>query len=163
MGSRGPVQKPHSRRRNRPPGIALARSSGQEPPACPKGLLKVTRDSWAAYWQSDVAQVAQPVHLPIIRRLFLRYDGRERAHREVRRTGMLTTGSTGQDVQNPLLSYIDACDRAIQGMEDRLGLSPGAMLRMGNAFSGIRKSLDERNAAILIDEDEEDPRLKAIR
>lgn len=159
MGSRGPQPKPAAKRqrRNRKPELSVVPAS--ENPKPPKRLLKTTRDRWVTYWESDLAKVAQPAHLPIIERLFIRYDERERAYRLVRTEGRLCRGSQGQPVQHPMLKYIDDCDKEIRALEDRLGLSPQAMLRMGTTFSDMMKSFDDRNRAFEVDEDE-DPRLQ---
>lgn len=127
----------------------------------PKRLLAATRERWVTYWESDVARVAQPVHLPIIERLFIRYDERERAYRLVRREGRLCLGSQGQPVQHPMLKYIDDCDKEIRQIEDRLGLSPRAMLQMGTTFADLTKAFDDRNRSLEADDDE-DPRLQAL-
>ncbi|MFQ5705540.1 MAG: P27 family phage terminase small subunit [Gemmatimonadales bacterium] len=157
-----PLPKPASRRqrRNRQAGLVVAERA--EIPRPPRGMLKATRDRWAAYWNSDVSRVAQAAHLPLIERLFIRYDERDRVYRQMRKVGRLVKGSQGQPVRNPLLKYIDECDKQILMLEDRLGLSPRAMLQLGNTFADAVKSLDEVNRALETDDDE-DPRLKAVR
>lgn len=161
MGVRGPQPKPAAKRqrRNRQPALAVVPE--REIPKAPKRMLGVTRDRWVTYWESDVAKVSQPAHLPIIERLFIRYDERERAYRLVRKEGRLTIGSQGQPVQHPMLKYIDDCDKEIRQLEDRLGLSPRAMLQMGTTFQDMLKSFEDRNRSLEADDDE-DPRLQAL-
>lgn len=131
MGLRGPLPKPaHLRqRRNKLPALVLG---GEHPiPDAPDGLLKIWADRWYHYWQSDLGKAARMPHLPMVERLFFRYDERERAYRTMRKSGRLTYGSQGQLVPHPLLKYIDACDAEIRQLEDRLGLSPKSMAALG--------------------------------
>lgn len=104
-------------------------------PAAPDGILKLTRDRWKVYWSSDLSRATRDAHLPIVERLFYRYDERERAYRAVRKKGRVVEGSQGQLVQHPLLKYIDACDAEIRQLEDRLGLSPRGLARLGSSFA----------------------------
>lgn len=123
------------------------------------------RDRWAAYWRSELAQAAREVHVPIVERLFLRYDERERAYRTMRKQGRVTKGSTGQLVAHPLLKYIDACDAEIRQLEDRLGLSPRSMAALGSGFAKAQKSLDDLNSDMendTQDDSDTDPRLAVV-
>lgn len=159
MGSRGPQPKPAGKRQRRNHQPELSVVSVHEVPKPPKRLLKVTRERWVVYWESDIAKVAQPAHIPIIERLFIRYDERERAYRLVRKHGRLCKGSQGQDVQHPMLKYIDDCDKAILALEDRLGLSPRGMLQLGTTFADVLRSFEDRNRSLETDDDDKDPRL----
>lgn len=165
MGFRGPQPKPDAerQRRNKRPQLALA-APRSAMPAAPRGLLKITLERWGAYWSSELAQAVRDAHVPVVDRLFQRYDERERAYRTVRREGRVTKGSQGQVVAHPLLKYIDACDSEIRQLEDRLGLSPKAMAQLALAGSAAQKSLDDVNKSLEQDEDdghrdEIDPRL----
>ena len=170
--SRGPIPKPTARRqrrnRERPrlevhtgtvadiePQSKLPAVRSEMPPY-PKSILKVTKQRWATYWNSDIAIVATAVDLPMVERLHRRYDERERAFREVRKAGRLAVGSQGQQVLHPLLKYIDQCEQEIRALEDRLGLSPHARLRMGATLAGAKRTLDDANRNLEVDHD--DPR-----
>lgn len=164
MGFR-PPQKPEGRRqrRNARSGFTLVPGSVREIPPAPDGMLRTTQAAWVAYWTDDVAQAARPSHMPVITRLFLRYDERDRAYRTVRKQGRVTTGSQGQVVAHPLLKYIDACDAEIRQLEDRLGLSPRGMAQLGANFAAAKKSLDDLNDQLNRTDDADghgdDPRL----
>lgn len=133
-------------------------------PEPPDGLLKITRDAWATFWRSEVAQATREEHLPIAMRLFCLMDERERAYRSVREHGRLTQGSQGQPILNPLLRYIALCDAEIRQLEDRLGLSPRGMALLGGHFAQAHRSLDELNAqGDATEQDEEDPRVLPIK
>ena len=163
--TRGPLPKSTARRqrRNRErPRLGLEVHTGEVPairpeiPVTPKSLLKVTKERWATYWNSDVAIVATEADYPTVERLHRRYDERERAFREVRKAGRLAIGSQGQQVLHPLLKYIDQCEQEIRALEDRLGLSPHARLRMGATMAGAKRTLDDANQNLEVDHD--DPR-----
>lgn len=167
---RGPAPKPTARRQRRnrephlevhagvpdiqPPNLPAVRP---EMPPYPKSILKVTRERWAAYWQHEVSAVACVVDLPMVERLHRRCDERERAYREIRKVGRLTKGSQGQLILHPLLKYINECEQEIRQLEDRLGLSPAARLRMGAVMAGAKRGLDQVNSS-LETTDQEDPR-----
>lgn len=113
-----------------------------------------------------MAQATREAHIPIVERLFQRYDERERAYRTVRKQGRVATGSQGQVVAHPLLKYIDSCDAEIRQLEDRLGLSPRGMAQLGNHFAQAQRSLDDLNSTLetdIPDDDDSDPRIQAAR
>lgn len=164
-----PPPKPDGRRqrRNARPQFALVSgTSGLEIPPAPDDLLPSTQESWVAYWTDEVARAARPSHMPVITRLFQRYDERERAYRTVKKDGRVTMGSQGQIVAHPLLKYIDACDAEIRQLEDRLGLSPRGMAQLGANFAAAQKSLDDLNDQLNhtdADGHSDDPRLSIAR
>jgi P27 family predicted phage terminase small subunit len=166
LGLRGPQPKPADRRqrRNKPPGVVL-RTTALRPPA-PDGLLKATRDRWHTYWVSELSHAVREPQVPIVERLFARYDERERAYRAVRKQGRVTKRSQGQLVAHPLLKYIDACDAEIRQLEDRLGLSPRSMAQLGGSFAKAQKSLDDLNNSLENDDEDDvndvDPRLEVL-
>lgn len=164
--SGGRPRKPTDRRqrRNHSPSLEIHTGSDlpvvqSEVPPYPTSLLKVTKLLWDTYWRSGVSDVAGEVDLPIVERLHRRYDERERACRAIRKkdVGRLTKGSQGQLILHPLLKYIDNCEAEIRQLEDRLGLSPNARLKMGATLAGAKRTLDEVNNS-LTDADQEDPR-----
>ena len=128
-----------------PPQLPAVRSAM---PPYPKSILKVTKEQWATYWQSEISVVACEVDLPVVERLHRRYDERERAYREVRKSGRLAVGSQGQKILHPLLKYIDQCEQEIRQLEDRLGLSPHARLKMGATLAGAKRTLEQVNAGL---------------
>lgn len=155
-GSRGPISKPdHLRqRRNKPSSPLVLRGDfAKTRPKAPEGLLAVTKERWRVYWGSDLASVIREAQLPMVERLFIRYDERERAYRAVRKDGRVVDGSQGQMVQHPLLKYIDSCDAEIRQLEDRLGLSPRSFAVVGSGLVGAKRSLDELNRELEADGD----------
>ncbi len=173
---RGPPPKSTARRqrRNRQPRLEVHTGAAPDValeirpdvPPYPKRfargyqqLLLLTRRRWDAFWASDLSMVVADVDLPLVERLFQRYDERDRAYREIRKkdVGRLCKGSQGQPILHPLLKYIDNCDSEIRQMEDRLGMSPVVRLKMGVALAGANKTIEETNDG-LYDTDQEDPR-----
>src|SRR5689334_11134655 len=101
MGFRGPKPKPDEarQRRNKPRTVVLSiRTSVPAPPA---GLLEVTKERWGVYWKSPMSRAVQDAHIPVVERLFLRYDERARAYRAVRKSGRLAIGTKGQPIAHP--------------------------------------------------------------
>ena len=162
MGARGPAPKSPSRRQGHSKPqvrLTLTKGTGKVPPA-PAGLLKQTQRQWEDYWRSEASGFVQPHHMRALERLFVLYDELERAIRAVRRKRYVK-GSQGQPVQNPLMKYMDTCSKEIRALEDRFGLTPGAMQKLGGAAK-FGKSLDDMNRELDVDDDQ-DPRLKAVK
>lgn len=130
----------------------------REIPPVPKNLLKVNRDSWVRYWNSQLSQATDvETDLPAIKRLWTLYDERERVYRLLCEKGRLVRGSQGQAVINPAARYMSDLDAEIRQMEDRLGLTPRSRLQLGITLSEAAKSIKDLNEALEIDE-AEDPR-----
>lgn len=168
MAGRGPAPKDPERRQRRnaakdlavvTPGLA---APGMPPP--PSGLLKLTRERWAAFWASPVAKLADPVSdLPALERLFRLYDDLERSHATVRREGHMVRGSQGQAVMNPLLRHMQAVQAEVRQLEDRFGLSPRARLSLNVTLGEAAKSLADLNAEFMTGgDDDDDPRFDVI-
>jgi P27 family predicted phage terminase small subunit len=141
--------------------LKLETATRTRAPSVPPGLLKKTKERWAAFWKSDYVRTVRDEHLPALERLFVLYDESERAMRAVKRKRMVK-GSQGQPVQNPLLKYVESCNKEIRALEDRFGLTPGAMQRLGGAAE-FGQSLDEMNRELAEDVDEDPRRLKAVK
>jgi P27 family predicted phage terminase small subunit len=165
LKGRPPKSPDRLQRRNASPVLALSAGERLAPPP-PVGVLKLTRARWQTYWASELAGATRDAHIPIVERLFYRYDERERASRTVRKEGRITRGSQGQLVQHPLLKYIDACDAEIRQLEDRLGLSPRGMAQLGSSFATAQRSLDDLNRTLQSDteeaDDDSDPRVQIV-
>lgn len=166
MGQRGPLPKPKEESQGRRPSaeIVLLQGNKIEAPKPDKTWLAQTRDAWCAYWESSVAQLVDEVDLPAVRRLFALRDQHERALRKVA-DSPLVSGSMGQPVLNPLAQYMGKLESTIAKLENELGLTPLARMRLGVATGEAAKSLAEMNAAFasgdVADEDttiEVDPR-----
>ena len=168
MSAKKPAAKRQRGTRTKDVGSAV-RAVGQVPalPRSTKPLLKVTKDAWVSFWSTEsLAALVLPADRSSLDRLFRMYDMRERFDRLVSRQPF-TTGSTGQDVVNPAAKEVASLDGRILPLEDRFGITPMARLKLGIAFGEAARSLDGLNKEFDRDdadgdEDEEDPRLKAI-
>lgn len=132
-----------------------------EVPQSPKGMLAVSKQSWLRFWESDLGRspaIKRDTDLSVIQRLWGLYDERERAYREYKKA-RLVKGSQGQMVMNPLGRIWTALDPSILALEDRIGLSPMARLKLGITFGQAHASLEEMNRRMNEDSDrDEDPR-----
>jgi P27 family predicted phage terminase small subunit len=118
-----------------------------EVPRSPSGLLAQTRQAWTAYWNSDVARVADEVDLPAIRRLFTLYDEHQRALNAVRKSGeRIVTGSRGQLRMNPIFGHLSRLEVAIGHLEGQFGLTPASRARLGLVLGRMRMTAAELNA-----------------
>jgi P27 family predicted phage terminase small subunit len=168
MAGRGPAPKDPERRQRRNTAKDLAvvgPGAESDVPAAPAGLLKRTRDRWAAYWAAPVANLVDPVSdLPALERLFILYDDLDRSQASVRKQGHMVTGSQGQAVLNPLLRHIQATQAEVRQLEDRFGLSPRARLSLGVTLGEAAKSLADLNAEFTAggDGDDDDPRFDIV-
>ena len=154
----GPVRKPTERSQGhrKRPHLTVHGGGKLELPKAPRGLLKATRQRWSRYWGSPLAQLVEPeTDLSAIERLFTLYDERERAYRAYRKE-RLVLGHAGQQVLNPLGRQLSVFDAEIRQLEDRLGLTPRARLQLGIVYGEVKRTLEELNRALEIDD--QDPR-----
>ena len=106
--------------------------------------LKITKERWDTYWESDLSKLTQLVDLPILERLFQYYDETERASRTIRKMGskgLLSKGSTGQPKVNPLIELVLKLEDKMLKLENELGLTPLARQRLGIAFGEAAMNL----------------------
>lgn len=164
-------RKPASKRqRTNTPELGIVpggrRGDGDVPalPSTANGprLLKATQQWWKQVWTSPVASSWEAESdRPVVERLAKLHDDRERAVRSYRKQP-LVEGSMGQPVLNPLRSVVAECDKEIRQLEDRLGLSPMARLKLGVTFGEMHRSLDSLTSSVVNDDaddaEEDDPR-----
>tara|TARA_B100001250_G_C19541446_1_gene674948 strand:+ start:88 stop:669 length:582 start_codon:yes stop_codon:yes gene_type:complete len=165
MAKRGRIQKTNSVG-HREDNITILQGSKELTFQKPKPYtqwLKITRERWETYWDSDLSQMTQLVDLPALERLFQYYDETERASRTLRKLGskgLLSKGSTGQPRINPLIELMLKVEEKILRLENELGLTPLSRQRLGIAFGEASMSiLDLQNYLDKDWDDYEDPRL----
>lgn len=148
MGKRGPIGDDQGHRDH----IALVPAPGpggaparRRAPKAPTDLLPHNRAAWTTYWKSDVAQVAEDVDLPAVRRLFELYDQRDRAFEIVRSAGLVVKGSVGQVRTNPLIGAIAQLEPIILRLENELGLTPHSRARLGIAVGEEAMTAEKLN------------------
>ena len=145
---RGRIPKPGNAvghvRRNHLVAIDGARRDEIPPP--PKGLLKRSREAWAALFSSPVAQAIDlESDMPAILRLFEYRDQWLRTTRALNETGLVTQGSMRQLRLSPLAERQMKLERAIADLEAQLGLTPLARLRLGLLYGRSALTAQELN------------------
>lgn len=136
-------------------------------PDPPKGLSAARKREWQTVWSSELgASWNQDSDLIAVTRLFTLYDRLTKYEREAEKDGLVQKGSTGQKSLHPLMKAADALRSQVLALEDRMGLSPMARLKLGIALGDAQQSLDEMNRRLAAgeedDDDEFDPRLTII-
>ncbi|MGQ0669340.1 MAG: P27 family phage terminase small subunit [Actinomycetota bacterium] len=144
IGKRGPIAKsPEAAQGHRTRNvIALPGRRERDTPEPPEGLLPATTVSWATFWADDIAGLVREVNVPVVARLFELYDQRARAM-EVVKLALVVKGSTGQVRVNPLADYVLKLEGAILRLENELGLTPMARLRLGITYGDAVRSLED--------------------
>lgn len=156
-------RKPASQRQNhktRDTVVELVPGAVEFPAADPK-WVEATADEWELFWRDEeLRSIVRPSQAPALRRLFdwrdklrLAWDEAE-ALRDAVGTDHLVEGSMGQERANPLYELAAKAEaRALQiegrieALEDRFGLTPAAMLKLGVDFQR-QQGLAARNATI---------------
>lgn len=154
-------RKPAARRQNRATKDTVVElvAGGLVVPEAPERWLAETADEWSAFWRDEeLVSLVRESHRPSLVRLF---DWRDRLRRAWAQADSLrdaigaehfTTGSTGQVKANPLYERAEKAEAAalqiegrVEALEDRFGLTPGSMLKLGVDFQR-RQSLAAANA-----------------
>lgn len=161
MGSRGPLPKEEGKRQNRRARSNL-RLIGQHDPAAvvipdpPEGLSEAQVASWSVFWRSELSQLVKATDLSSVKRLWNYYQQHEDLT-GIFAKGRMVAGSTGQPRLNPALDGLMKLEGAILRLENELGLTPSARLRLGITFADASNSLDalarKLESAALDDED----------
>lgn len=128
------------------------------PPAA-ESWLPDTAAEWLEFWADEqLISVVRASHRPALVRLF---DWRDRLRRAWATADALrgavgdehfTAGSTGQLKANPMYERAEKAEAQalqiegrIEALEDRFGLTPGSLLKLGVDFQR-RQSLEQANA-----------------
>jgi P27 family predicted phage terminase small subunit len=111
-------------------------------PEPPSGLLRATRDDWAAFWSSPLRALVTPADMPALERLFQLRDEQARLWRGYRRK-RLVEGSQGQPVASPFFGMALKLEGEIARLEGQFGLSPAARLRLGVTFGQAARTLED--------------------
>lgn len=119
------------------------------------GWAKSTRDQWEEFWEADVAQVLAAHHVPAVYRLFELRDAQARALRIYKREPMVQ-GSMKQPVVNPAMATVQALEKDIRALEDRLGLTPKAQANLGIKLGQASLTAAELNRMAQEDDDDDD-------
>jgi len=147
MGSRGPLPKEEGVRQNRRARSNLKLIAQHDPEAVvipdpPEGLDGARLESWRGFFESELSQLVNGTDLSAVNRLWSYYQ----QHADLTNIfakGRMVAGSTGQPRLNPALDGLMKLETAILRLENELGLTPSARLRLGIVFADATNSLDE--------------------
>jgi P27 family predicted phage terminase small subunit len=159
MGSRGPLPKEEGKRQNRRARTNLKLIEQHDPsavivPLPPEGLSDTQVEAWSEFWHSELSQLVKVTDLSSVRRLFNYYQQHEDLTAIFQR-GRMVAGSQGQPRLNPALDGLMKLETAILRLENELGLTPSARLRLGITFADATNSLQalsERFASLDFEE-----------
>jgi len=152
MGSRGPLPKEEGKRQRRRSSANLKLIAQHDPdavvvPPAPEGMSDRQLETWSEFWRSELAALVRSTDLAVVRRLWGYYQQHEELTRTFDRS-RLVPGSTGQPRINPAHDALMKLEGAILRLENELGLTPSARLRLGITFADSMSSLDDLNARL---------------
>lgn len=160
MGARGPLPKEEGRRQRARGQKNTALIAAYEPspiPEHPEHLSGLQVEAWEVFFTSELAGLIKQTDLPVVRRLWTYYQQHEDLL-VIFEQSKLVRGSTGQPRMNPAHDAILKLETAIHRLENELGLTPSARLRLGITFADATNSIDALNEkfamrAVLSDDD----------
>ena len=144
MGRRGPQPKnPDRVQRKNVRTLAAVDGGAMATPDIPnKRWLKVTKDGWVAFWDSDLAGGMRPKDVAALTRLFNARNLHERMARMVDKNPLIA-GAAGQAVLNPAANLMTKLQGEIRQLEREFGLTPDAGVRMMGAAASAQRSVDQ--------------------
>jgi P27 family predicted phage terminase small subunit len=146
MGSRGPLPKEEGVRQNRRARsnlklIAQHETQPIQVPEPPDGLDEYRLEAWNEFFHSELSQLVKRTDMSAVARLWSYYQ----QHADLTNIfakGRMVAGSQGQPRLNPALDGLMKLEGAILRLENELGLTPSARLRLGITFADATNSLD---------------------
>lgn len=120
---------------------ARAERSAIVPPA-PAGLTTWGLGLWTRLWEVGAGVYSPRAHLDTVTRYVQLQERRAYFLRVIEDEGWTTVGSQGQVVLHPLARQLDSIETKLVPLEDRLGLSPEASIRLGIATVEAKSKLD---------------------
>jgi hypothetical protein len=111
----------------------------------PPGLSDAGMEIWDAYWRDTVSSVQTGVDRGLLARWITEYDRYLRTVAEADLTPIVT-GSTGQQVENPLYKIAYRALEAAERCEKQIGVGALNRSNLGIAVITERKSLADMNS-----------------
>ena len=160
MGKRGPLPKEEGARQRRRSSKNLQLIDQYSPtqtviPQPPENLSDDRIADWYRYFQSPLAGLVSDTDLSVVRRLWTYYQQHDELT-EIFQKSRLVAGSTGQPRMNPAHDALMKMETAILRLENELGLTPSARLRLGITFADATNSLEALNERLQDDALEDD-------
>jgi P27 family predicted phage terminase small subunit len=155
LGKRGPLPKEEGARQNRRARTNLRLIDKYEvekpaPPDPPDGLSPERIADWNRYFGSQLAGLVQETDMSAVRRLWNYYQQHDELT-EIFAKSRLVAGSTGQPRMNPAADALLKLETAILRLENELGLTPSARLRLGITFADATNSLEKLTQYVMDD------------
>lgn len=121
---------------NRGTAVEQARPSSRvakvKPPRCPKTITTPAgRKMWRGIWDLGATIYVEGRDRIVIERYVMLQERRTELVDAVAEQGWTVSGSQGQTVLHPVARYLAQVEAQLVPIEDRLGLSPEAGLRLG--------------------------------
>jgi P27 family predicted phage terminase small subunit len=115
-----------------------------EPPVqpCPGGVVPRAKEAWERLWQSPLRRAYEDSDLPALFRWLWWYDQWLRTAEQISQTGPTRRGARGDVVLRSSVRFLNACEAALQSLEESLGLTPLARMRLGLVFSNGPSALE---------------------
>ena len=100
-------------------------------------------DLWDAIWTAGGSAYHPATDRLVVERYISLTVRRDKLLRTLEHEGYVTTGSQGQDVAHPAARLVLDIEGKLPALEDRLGLSPEARLRLGITGAEAKSKLDK--------------------
>jgi P27 family predicted phage terminase small subunit len=161
VGKRGPLPKEEGARQNRRArsNLRLIEKYENEKPTAPEppeGLSPERVADWNRYFGSQLAGLVQETDMSAVRRLWNYYQQHDELT-TIFAKSRLVAGSTGQPRMNPAADALLKLETAILRLENELGLTPSARLRLGITFADATNSLEKLTEYVMdLDDDLDD-------
>jgi P27 family predicted phage terminase small subunit len=158
LGKRGPLPKEEGARQNRRArsNLRLIEKHEANPmpaPAPPSNLSPERIADWERYFNSPLAGLVQQTDMSVVRRLWGYYQQHDELT-AIFQKSRLVAGSTGQPRMNPAADALLKLEMAILRLENELGLTPSARLRLGITFADATNSLEKLTEHVMeLDDD----------
>lgn len=98
---------------------------------------------WRTLWEVGAGVYQEKAHGETVARYVQLQERRYKFLRILEEEGWTVVGSQGQDVLHPIARQLDSLEGKLVALEDRLGLSPEASIRLGIASLEHRSRLDD--------------------
>lgn len=126
----------------------------QVTPNCPEAVSAEARRMWKRLWQSDLSATITDSDLPALYRWLWWYDEWMETTATIRRLRPLILSAPGERLARAKTRHLNDCEASLQKLEEALGMTPLARMRLGVTSGGQRAT---RVRALAYDRDK-DPR-----
>lgn len=100
-------------------------------PSCPGSVTEEAHDIWQQIWESTLSDALADSDVPVLRRWLWWYDQWLITSSLVDRLGSALLGVTGDRILKAKMRYLSDCESNLQRLEEALGLTPMARMRLG--------------------------------